>query len=77
MSKSQYLRHDKYLTVDEAAVFLGVRPTTIRAHFTTGRLARVKFKHMVLVDRDELERYKLHRREVRNKFAPKNRQNIE
>lgn len=47
-----------YLTVDEAAEELGIKPTAIRNYLTWGKLTTYKFKTLTLIKREEVEEWK-------------------
>ena len=47
-----------YLTVDEAANELGIKPTAIRNYLCDGKFTTFKFKTLTLVHRVEVEAWK-------------------
>ena len=48
----------EYLTVDEAAKELGIKPTAIRNYLTWDKLTTYKFKTLTLLHRKEVEAWK-------------------
>jgi hypothetical protein len=46
-----------YLTSDEAAAALGVKPTAIRNYLHLGKLTTYKFKSLTLLDVKEVSRW--------------------
>lgn len=61
MNKVKELKEAKiadYLTVDEAATELGIKPTAIRNYLTWGKLTTYKFKTLTLLHKDEIEQWK-------------------
>jgi len=51
-----------YLTSEEAADFLRVKPTAIRNYLHLGRLTTYKFKTLTLLDAKEVQRWNGRRR---------------
>lgn len=49
---------DKYMTVEEAAKFLGVKEGTVRDYLSDRKLTTIKFKSLTLLSKKEVERYK-------------------
>lgn len=49
---------ESYLTVEEAANELGLKPTVIRNYLYEGRLTAYKFKTLTLLKADEVEAWK-------------------
>lgn len=47
-----------YLTVEEAAEELGIKPTAIRNYLYDGKLTTYKFKTLTLVKAEEVESWK-------------------
>ncbi len=47
-----------YLTVDEAAQELGIKPTAIRNYLSWGKMTTYKFKTLTLIKRDEVVEWK-------------------
>ena len=47
-----------FLTVDEAAKALGIKPTAIRNYLTWEKLTRYKFKTLTLVSKMEVDKWK-------------------
>lgn len=52
---------DDFLTTDEAADYLNVKPTVIRNYLAEGKLTTCKFKTYTLLDIKELKDWKDHR----------------
>ena len=48
----------EYMTTDEAADFLNVKPTVIRNYLAEGKLQPYKFKTLTLLKVDELKEWK-------------------
>ena len=49
---------DDFLTVDEAATELGIKPTAIRNYLYWGKMTTYKFKTLTLVQKEEVEEWK-------------------
>jgi excisionase family DNA binding protein len=49
---------NEYLTVDEAAKELGIKPTAIRNYLTWGKMTTYKFKTLTLLKRSEVDKWK-------------------
>ena len=47
-----------FLTVEEAALELGIKPTAIRNYLCDDKLTTYKFKTLTLVHRNEVEEWK-------------------
>lgn len=47
-----------YLTIDEAADELGIKPNAIRNYLNLDKLTTYKFKTLTLLHRDEIESWK-------------------
>jgi len=47
-----------YLTVEEAAQELGIKPTAIRNYLTWGKMTTYKFKTLTLLKKQEVESWK-------------------
>lgn len=47
----------EYLTSDEAAEALGIKPTAIRNYLHLGKLTTYKFKSLTLLDAEEVQRW--------------------
>lgn len=65
MNKAKPLKHvtdNEYLTTDEAAELLGIKPTAIRNYLCLGKLTTYKFKSLTLLDAKEVERWSKERR---------------
>jgi len=61
MNKAKHINKPdsaEYLTVDEAAKELGIKPTAIRNYLTWGKMNTYKFKTLTLVKRSEVEDWK-------------------
>ena len=52
----------EYLTVDEAAKELGIKPTAIRNYLTWGKMDTYKFKTLTLLKKSEVEEWKARQR---------------
>jgi excisionase family DNA binding protein len=48
----------KFLTIDEAASELNIKPTAIRNYLHAGKLTTYKFKSLTLLKADEVEAWK-------------------
>jgi len=48
----------KYLTIDEAASELNIKPTAIRNYLHAGKFTTYKFKTLTLLKADEVEAWK-------------------
>lgn len=49
---------DSYMTVDQAAKYLGVKETTLRDYLTSGRLTTFRLFKSTLISREEAEKYR-------------------
>lgn len=49
---------ESYLTVEEAANELGLKPTVIRNYLSEGKMAKYKFKTLTLLSTKEVEAWK-------------------
>lgn len=49
---------EDYATVEEAAILVGLKETSIRMYLSQGKLVTYKLKSLTLVKRDELRRWK-------------------
>lgn len=49
-----------FLTVDEAAMELGIKPTAVRNYLSAGIFTTFKFKTLTLVKREEIDSRKKH-----------------
>lgn len=61
MGKAVYLKSceaDQYLTVEEAADQLGIKPTVVRNYLYEGKLRTYKFKTLTLVSVDDVEAWR-------------------
>jgi excisionase family DNA binding protein len=61
MSKPKQINkpdEDDYLTVDEAAKELGIKPTAIRNYLTWGKMTTYKFKTLTLIKKEEVEEWR-------------------
>lgn len=61
MAESKTLKKadtESFLTVEEAANELGLKPTVIRNYLSEGRLTAYKFKTLTLLKKDEVEAWK-------------------
>lgn len=47
-----------YLTIEEAATELGMKPSVIRNYLVSGRFTKYKFKTLTLVSAKEVRKYK-------------------
>lgn len=54
----QVSSNNEYLTVEEAAVLLGVKEMSIRNYLSDGKFTTFKFKTLTLLKKDEVERWK-------------------
>jgi excisionase family DNA binding protein len=48
----------EFLTVDEAATELGIKPTAIRNYLTWGKMETYKFKTLTLIKKQDVEEWK-------------------
>jgi excisionase family DNA binding protein len=48
----------EFLTVDEAATVLGIKPTAIRNYLTWGKMETYKFKTLTLIKKQDVEEWK-------------------
>lgn len=58
MARVVQLKHvdsDRYLTVDEAAEKLGIKPTAVRNYLYDGKMKTYKFKTLTLLSTDDIE----------------------
>jgi len=55
--KIQEATEKEYLTVEEAATELGIRPSSVRNYLSTGKLKTYKFKTLTLIKRSEIKRW--------------------
>jgi excisionase family DNA binding protein len=65
MSKPRELKTvnaDEYLTSEEAADTLGIKPTAIRNYLHLGKFTTYKFKSLTLLDANEVQRWKSRQR---------------
>ena len=65
MSKARFLNKAKssdYLTTEEAAKELGIKPTAIRNYLCAAKLTTYKFKTLTLLSRREVEEWKKRQR---------------
>ena len=61
MSKVKQIKQateSDFLTVEEAATELGIKPTAIRNYLYDGKLTTYKFKSLTLLTRQEVESWK-------------------
>ena len=61
MNKAKQLKQVNaadFLTVEEAAKELGIKPTAIRNYLCDEKLATYKFKTLTLVQKEEVEQWK-------------------
>ena len=61
MAKARQIRQAneaEYLTVEEAANELGIKPTAIRNYLCDEKLSTYKFKTLTLLRKDEVEAWK-------------------
>lgn len=61
MTKTKQLNKpdlNEFLTVDEAAKELGIKPTAIRNYLTWGKMTTHKFKTLTLISRQEIEEWR-------------------
>ncbi len=61
MKKAQHLKQvndSDFLTVDEAAKELGIKPTAIRNYLSWQWLTTYKFKTLTLIHREEVEAWR-------------------
>jgi predicted transcriptional regulator len=61
MNKTKTLKQvtdSEFLTVEESANELGIKPTAIRNYLCDGKLTTYKFKTMTLLDKKEIENWK-------------------
>ncbi len=49
---------DEYLSIDEAAAYLGVKETAIRNYLSLGKLKTYKFKSLTLLKLTDLDQWK-------------------
>ena len=56
--KINYASTDDYLTAEEAAGFLEVKPTVIRNYLSEGKLTTYIFKTLTLLNKEELNHWK-------------------
>ena len=54
---------ETFLTVDEAATELGIKPTAIRNYLTWGYFTTYKFKTLTLLKKTELEEWRKNHQE--------------
>ncbi len=48
---------DRYLTIDEAAESLGIKPTVVRNYLYEGKMTTYKFKTLTLVSASEVREW--------------------
>jgi excisionase family DNA binding protein len=48
----------EYLTIEEAARELGIKPSVLRNYLSEGKLTTYKFKTLALVSRDSIKEYR-------------------
>ena len=61
MGKIKYLKKvddSSYLTTEEAATALGIKPTAIRNYLYANKLTTYKFKSLTLLSKGEVEAWK-------------------
>ena len=64
MNKTKTLKEvneDDYLTTEEAADRLGIKPTAVRNYLYLGNLTTYKFKTFTLLNAKEVERWRTER----------------
>ena len=52
---------EDFLSTEEAADYLGIKPTVVRNYLWEGKLTTFKFKNLTLLSREELDDWKEHR----------------
>ena len=52
---------EEFLSTEEAADYLGIKPTVVRNYLWEGKLTTFKFKNLTLLSREELDDWKEHR----------------
>ncbi len=52
---------EDFLSTEEAADYLGIKPTVVRNYLWEGKLTTYKFKNLTLLSREELDDWKEHR----------------
>ncbi len=61
MNKTKRLRQvddSEFLTTDEAAQSLGIKPTAIRNYLNLAKMTTYKFKTLTLIKVEEIERWR-------------------
>ena len=54
----KHINDSEFLTVEEAANELGIKPTAIRNYLTWGKMNTYKFKTLTLVKKTEVEEWR-------------------
>ena len=58
LTQLKIAKEAEYYTVDEAAIFLNIKPTAIRNYLTDDKLTTYKFKTLTLIRANELVKWK-------------------
>ena len=61
MKKLNAASTEDFLSTEEAADYLKVKPTVVRNYLWEGKLTTYKFKTLTLLSREELDDWKKHR----------------